>query len=101
MIGLAAFWLEDIQPLRWIIDKFVMVLGGAFVPVAFFPEFLKAMAIYSPFGASQMITHTVYATWAQDYLKLICSQIIWIIILGIAVHYLSQKAYKSVSVNGG
>lgn len=100
-VGLIAFWLEDIGPLQWMIDKFVMILGGAFVPIAFFPEYLRLIAIWSPFGASQFITHIAYTTWPQQYLKLFGIQIMWILIFLVILYFLYKNAIKKVSVNGG
>jgi ABC-2 type transport system permease protein len=101
VVGLLAFWIEDVKPLYWIVDKAVMILGGSYLPVALFPKIMYQIAIFSPFGASQFITHTVYDTWKVDYLKLIGIQLFWIIVVGIIVAYMFGRAHKKVSVNGG
>jgi len=100
-IGLLAFWLEDVDPIYWIVDKAVMILGGSYLPVALFPLFLYKIAIYSPFGASQFMTHAAYTTWQSDWLKLIGLQIFWIVLFAIIVNLLFKKARNKVSVNGG
>ena len=101
IVGLFSFWVEDITPVFWIVDKFVMILGGSYLPVALFPSFLYKIAIYSPFGASMFISHIVYDTWKVDWLKLVFIQIFWIIVLGLFLVWLFRKAKRSVSVNGG
>lgn len=101
LIGLLAFWIEDIHPIFWIADKAVMILGGSYLPVALFPSSMYQVALYSPFGASQFITHTVYETWQLNWLTLIGMQIFWIIILGLATSFIFMKARKKVSINGG
>lgn len=101
IVGLFAFWIEDINPIFWIVDKFVMILGGSYLPVALFPAFLYKIAIYSPFGASMFVSHMVYDTWSVDWYKFMGIQIIWIIILGFFLLWLFRKARKKVSVNGG
>jgi ABC-2 type transport system permease protein len=101
IVGLFAFWIEDINPIFWIVDKFVMILGGSYLPVALFPVLMYKFAIYSPFGASMFITHTVYDSWRIEYYKLIGIQLIWIIILGTFLIWLFNKAKNKVSVNGG
>ena len=101
IVGLLAFWMEDIKPLFWIVDKAVMILGGSYLPVALFPKIMYQIAIWSPFGASQFITHIVYDSWKYNYLKLFGIQILWIIILGIMVSFIFRRAHKKVSVNGG
>lgn len=100
-VGLLSFWLENILPINWIVDKSVMVLGGSFLPVAFFPPLLKSIAIWSPFGASHFITHTVYSTWKYSYLKLIGIQTVWVLVFSVLVYFIFKKAVKNASVNGG
>jgi ABC-2 type transport system permease protein len=101
IVGLFAFWIEDIKPLYWIVDKAVMILGGSYLPVALFPKIMYEISIFSPFGASQFITHTVYDSWKADYLKLISIQLFWIAVTAFALALMFRLAYKKVSVNGG
>jgi ABC-2 type transport system permease protein len=101
VVGLLAFWIEDINPVFWIVDKAVMILGGSYLPVALFPDFMYKIALWSPFGASQFITHTVYETWETEWVMKIGIQVFWIFIVAIIVSVLFAKAREKVSVNGG
>jgi len=101
IVGLLAFWVEDINPIFWVVDKAVMILGGSYLPVALFPKFMYNLALYSPFGASQFITHTVYDSWKTDWVLLIGLQLFWILVLGVALYLIFASARKKVSVNGG
>jgi ABC-2 type transport system permease protein len=101
IVGLLAFWIEDITPVFWIVDKAVMILGGSYLPVALFPDFMYKLALYSPFGASQFVTHTVYESWENNWYILIGIQAFWILVLSLIVFVMFEKARKKVSVNGG
>jgi ABC-2 type transport system permease protein len=101
IVGLLAFWIEDINPVFWMVDKAVMILGGSYLPVALFPALLYNAALYSPFGASRFVTYTVYETWQSSWLFHIGIQAFWIIVLGLIVHCLFTRARERVSVNGG
>lgn len=101
IVGLFSFWVEDINPIFWITDKFVMILGGSYLPVALFPSYLYKIAIYSPFGASMFVSHIVYDSWKIDWYKLMGIQIFWIIILGLFLIWLFKKSKEKVLVNGG
>lgn len=101
LLGLAAFWMEDVRPLFWVVDKTVMVLGGSYLPVALFPAILYKVAIYSPFGLSLLITHTVYDSWRTEWVHLLTLQALWIVGLSIAVMLVFARARKNVFVNGG
>ena len=100
-VGLLAFWMEDINPVFWIVDKAVMVLGGSYLPVALFPNSMYKAALYSPFGASQFITHTVSEAWAKEWMTKIGIQIFWVFVAAIIVFFVFAKAREKVSVNGG
>lgn len=101
IVGLLSFWIEEINPVFWIVDKAVMILGGSYLPVALFPSFMYKLAIYSPFGASQFITHTVYEKWQLEWIMLVGIQMFWIIALTLVIFVMFSKAKKMISVNGG
>jgi len=101
LVGVLAFWIEDVDPIFWIVDKTVMILGGSYLPIALFPSFLYKISLYSPFGASQFITHTVNESWKSDWFLLIGIQLFWIIASGITLYFLYSKAKNKLSVNGG
>lgn len=101
IVGLLSFWIEDINPVYWIIDKTIMILGGSYLPVALFPSFMYKVSLYSPFGASQFVTHTVYESWQTNWYQLIGIQLFWIILLSLIVYFMFEKAKQKVSVNGG
>ncbi len=101
LVGVLAFWVEDINPLYWIIDKTVMVLGGSYLPIALFPHYLYKIAVYSPFGASQFITHTATSTWGVEWVFKLGIQVFWILFFMTALVILFERASKKVSVNGG
>lgn len=101
IVGLLSFWIEDINPVFWIVDKAVMILGGSYLPVALFPAFMYKIALYSPFGASQFVSHTVYENWQTNWYKLVGIQLFWIVLLGLVLYFMFKKARKKVSVNGG
>ena len=101
IIGLLSFFMQDVRPIHWIVDKFVMVLGGSYLPVALFPPVLKFLAFISPFGAINFATSTVYDSWNNEYIIRILLQIIWIIVFGILLNYIYKKARQKAKINGG
>lgn len=101
VIGLLAFWIEDADPVYWIIDKAIMMLGGAYIPVALMPSYIQTFAVYSPFGSTYLITHTPYTTWAHDFAWLLGIQWMWIIVVGLTAMWLFSRAQRRVSINGG
>jgi len=100
-VGLLSFWIDDINPVYWIVDKAVMILGGSYLPIALFPVLMYKIALYSPFGAAQFITHTVSESWKTNWYQLVGIQLIWIFIFGLLTFFMFKKAKQRVSVNGG
>jgi ABC-2 type transport system permease protein len=101
LVGFAAFWLEDATPVYWIIDKGVLLLGGSYLPVAFYPDFMKLLVYYSPFGASMFVSQIFYTDYLGKLPMLITSQLVWIVILLIVVRIVYKKAVKQLTINGG
>lgn len=101
IIGLLSFWMEDITPLYWVVDKAIMMLGGSYLPVALFPPLMYALAKYSPFGASQFVSHVVYANFQQEWWVFLGIQAFWIALVGGVLLLMFARVRKKVSVNGG
>jgi ABC-2 type transport system permease protein len=101
IVGLLAFWIEEVNPVFWIVDKTVMILGGSYLPVALFPAFMYKIARYSPFGASQFVSYTVYDNWQANWPMMVGTQLFWIILLGLVMYFMFIAARRKVSVNGG
>lgn len=101
IIGLLSFFMQDVRPIHWITDKFVMVLGGSYLPVALFPPVMKFMAFISPFGAINFATSTVYESWNSEFIIRILLQMGWILIFGLLLVYIYKKAREKAMINGG
>lgn len=101
IIGLMAFFMQDNRPIHWIVDKFVMILGGSYLPISMFPPLLKWIAFLSPFGAINFATSTVYASWNNEYLMRLGLQVGWIIIFGFILNFVYRKSKKKAMINGG
>ena len=101
IVGVLAFFIQDVRPVYWIVDKFVMILGGSYLPVSMFPSFLKWMAYLSPFGAINFSTSCVLPSWESEFIYRIGLQVIWIIIFYFVLSFIYRKALEKSMVNGG
>jgi ABC-2 type transport system permease protein len=82
----------------------VLLLSGATIPLAFFPEPLKTVVGYLPFQA-------IYNTPLQilinqslsfgDIAKMLCVQLFWMILTFTACNLFWRKSLKIITVNGG
>lgn len=101
LIGLMAFFIQDIRPIHWIVDKVVMILGGSYLPISMFPRFMKIMAFCSPFGAINFASSTVYDAWNNEFVIRIMLQLLWVIVFGILLIVVFNKSKKKAMINGG
>lgn len=102
IIGLLAFWIEDIRGVIWIYNKSKMVLGGSIFPLALFPDTFRQIAELLPFGqffySSSRILVKFDLGLFERYLGI---QLAWALIFGILAYVLFNFGIKKVSINGG
>jgi ABC-2 type transport system permease protein len=102
LIGLLAFWLDDVSPLYWLWQKAMFVLGGLFVPLALYPEWLRLVALWSLFsaivsGPGSMAIDPDPKIFALLALKLVgCA-----LLAQNALERVMQRALRRLTVNGG
>lgn len=100
LCGLTGFWLDNSQPVFFIVSKFIMVFGGAWVPVAFFPKILQNIAEFSPFGASMSMSFAMYPDFGTHFPIIILNILFWSIVCLLLVQIVSRRAFKKLAVNG-
>ena len=98
--GLTGFWLENSEPVHFLVSKLIMIFGGAWVPVAFFPKALQLFAQFSPFGGSMAVTFTMYPNFPQQFPLLLFNILFWIIVGLLLVRFVSSRAFAKLAVNG-
>ena len=100
LCGLSGFWLHNSEPIYFVVSKFIMIFGGAWVPVAFFPKALQLIAEFSPFGASMGLSYAMYPDFGARFGVLMLDMGVWIVICAVLVHIVSKQAIRKLSVNG-
>jgi len=98
--GLIAFWMNDNTPIENLFGKFIMILGGAWVPVAFFPLVIQKVAYYSPFGVSASLSLAMYPDSISSFNRNMFVIMFWIIVFGLINYFTYKLAVKKISVNG-
>ena len=102
LIGLLAFVTEDVSGFDWVYSKLTLLLGGLLFPLDFFPEWLRGIALLTPFA------YTVYgpsrcfvdpAGWRLS--EVFTGQLVWILALGLIVLISYRRSVRRLGVNGG
>jgi ABC-2 type transport system permease protein len=102
LIGLSAFWLQDCTPVYWIWQKALFVLGGLFVPLVFYPSWLRQFAELTPFsaalyGPAHLLFHPDIAQWWR-----LCARLIaWNALCAVLVAFTYHRALRVIDVHGG
>jgi len=102
IIGLTAFWLEEVMPIFWIYHKLLFTVGGLFLPLEMFPDWLRQVVAWLPF---QFITYAPARGFvAFDLawvLQAAAGQVAYIAVLGAIAALLWRLARRRLVVHGG
>ncbi len=102
LIGLLAFWIEEISPVFWIYQKLLFTVGGLFLPLEMFPAGLRRLAEWLPF---QFITYAparAFVAFAPgEVLRAAAGQAAYIGLTAAAVTLVWRLAQRRMVVHGG
>ena len=102
LVGLTAFWVEDTQPAEWLYNKFVITIGGLFLPLELFPDWLATIARALPFASMAYAPAKIFVgfDW-PTFVPLFLSQLTWLVVAWLAVLVVFQRAAHRVAAHGG
>jgi ABC-2 type transport system permease protein len=102
LIGLMAFWLEEVFPVFLIYQKLLFTAGGMFIPLEMFPGWLRNLVIWMPF---QFITYApprAFVDFEPGFvLQALAGQVIYVIVLAALISILWRVAQRRMVVHGG
>ena len=102
LVGISAFWVEQVEPFHWIWEKLLFTLGGLMLPLAVYPEWLQKIAHFTPFpailGARSALT--IDFTWSNA-LSVINVLLFWGILGSACLILLYRKGLRIVNIEGG
>lgn len=102
LIGLMAFWTEDVTGFYFIFDRVKWLLGGFLMPVTLFPMWLQTATEWLPFRlmifepASLAVSFT-WATWTDLAIR----QLGLIVVMGLITQGVYRLGIRRLDVNGG
>lgn len=102
LIGLSAFFVEDVAPFVWIYQKFIFILGGFLIPLDFYPAWLQIIAKALPFsamiyGPAKLLVAPTWSLLGEVMLM----QIVWILTVGATLVIAYRRGVAYLTVNGG
>ncbi len=102
IIGLSSFWIEEVDPLYWIWQKFLFMLGGLMLPLASYPTWMQKIAHLTPFptilGERSALALGISS---MHVLSLLLSYIGWgALSLGLVL-FVYKKGLRTLTIHGG
>lgn len=102
LIGLLAFWIQDVSPVYWVWQKLMFVLGGLMLPLELYPNVIQRVAAATPFpallaGPASFVMRTGTVTPGE----LARNLVIWCCATAFAVSWIFRRAARGLAINGG
>jgi ABC-2 type transport system permease protein len=102
VIGLLAFWIEDVNSIDWLFRAASMIFGGAILPLALFPDSIKTVAEYLPFGQLYYSAARLIVNFDYDvFIKFFEIQLLWLTVFYLLGVWILREGVKRVSISGG
>lgn len=101
-IGLSAFWFNEVGPMYWIWEKLFFMLGALMLPLTAYPEWLQAIAKWTPFPA--MLGERSALSLEFSYEKvafLFLSLAFWGCVGIVIIFFLYRRGLKILNIEGG
>lgn len=102
LIALTAFVIEDTSAFEWIYSKLVLVLGGVLIPLDFFPDWLRNLALALPFASTTYAPARLFVDPSPEIIvRLIGSQFAWLAALAMILTLVFSRGMRRLAINGG
>lgn len=102
VIGISAFFVNEVEPWRWVWEKCLFMMGGLMLPLTVYPQWLQSIASWTPFpailgGRSGLVFNFSFenVTWILFTLAL------WTGVGLLGLHILYRKGLKKLNIQGG
>ena len=102
LVGISAFWLQEVSPFNWIWEKLLFALGGLILPLAVYPLWIQKIAYYTPFPAilGQRSALAIDFTF-NETLHITISLLFWGLLGAGCLLFLYRRGLKILNVEGG
>ena len=102
LIGLLAFWIEEVMPIFWIYQKLLFTVGGLFLPLEMFPDWLRRAAEWLPFQFITYVPARAFVAFEPEFvLRAVGGQAAYLVALTALVMLVWRRAQRRLVVHGG
>ncbi len=101
-VGLCAVWLQDCSPVYWIWQKCAFVLGGLMLPLEVYPDWLRDLALWTPFSAIMHGPGRMVFGWQPELAAWVALKLLfWGVVATAFLMFVYRRALRALEVNGG
>jgi ABC-2 type transport system permease protein len=102
IIGLLAFWFEEVLPFWWIIQKLIFVIGGLFIPIDFYPPWLQNIARATPFAFAAYWPASTWVNFSWERLATtLAGQAAYLALFAAIAALTLRAAVRKLAIQGG
>jgi len=103
IVGTICIFTESIWGINIMKQVIVLLLSGATIPVAFFPEGLKTVVYFLPFQSiyNTPLTILIGKEPTENVLWMMGLQLFWCLFLGVVSRLFWNRSIRRITVNGG
>lgn len=102
LIGLSAFWVQEVAPFNWIWEKFLFVFGGLILPLSIYPNWMQMIAFCTPFPAILGARSALALDFnSEQIFQIAFSLIAWSLLGLISLAIFYRKGLRILNIEGG
>lgn len=102
LVGLSAFWMQQVSPFHWLWEKLLLTLGGLMLPLSVYPEWLQKIAYLTPFPAILGERSALAIQFSLHNVLYVTSMLLFWAFLGLSgLVFLYQRGLRIVNIEGG
>lgn len=102
LIGMLAFWIREINPVFWMFEKLLLMLGGLMLPLSIYPLWMQKLALFTPFPAIlSNRSHLVIDSAPLAMTHLAITLAFWTAFASLVLYFLYRKGEKILNIEGG
>lgn len=102
VIGISAFFVNEVEPWRWVFEKLLFLFGGLMLPLTVYPLWMQNISYWSPFSAILGgRSGLIFNFESTQVLWIFTLTLAWIVIGLILLYALYRKGLKALNIQGG
>jgi len=102
LIGLLAFFIEEVTPAFWIYQKLLFTVGGLFLPLEFFPDWLQGVVRLLPFQFISYAPARAFVAFdPAEFAGALAGQAAYLVVTGLVVLAVWRYGRRRLAVHGG